>query len=325
MRAMVVTAFGGPEVLQPREVEAPRPGPGQVQIQVAATSVNFADILARRGLYHGGAQAPFVPGLDAAGTIAALGEGVAGWQVGQRVAGMLSGGTYAELAVADPVSLFALPDSVDWETAAAFPVLGVTAYNILHLAGRLAAGETVLVHAAAGGVGTTAVQMARLLGAGQVIGTVGDDAKAALVRELGADAAINYRTADLAARVLELTDGRGVDVILDSVSGEVFRESLRCLAQFGRIVVFGRSSGQAGTVQTTELDGVNRAVIGYSSGHYRRNRPAALRPAGETVLGWLAEGRWRPIIGHRYPLAEAAAAQQLIERRASTGKVLLLP
>lgn len=325
MRAVVVSAFGGPEVLQAVELEAPTPGPGQVAVQVAATSVNFADILARRGLHHGIAPPPFVPGLDFAGTIVALGAGVEGLRVGQRVAGMPSGGSYAEQVLADTIGTFPLPDSVDWERGAAFPVLGITAYNLLQLAGRLAPGETVLVHAAAGGVGSTALQLARLLGAGRVFGTAGDAAKTALVSELGADAAIDYRRERFADRVLELTDGRGADLILDSVSGEVFRESLRCLAPFGRIVVFGRASGQPASVETTELDSVNRAVIGYSSGHYRRNRPAALRPAGETVLGWLAEGRWRPIIGHRYPLAEAAAAQQLVESRQSTGKVLLLP
>ena len=325
MRAVFVTGFGGTEVLRVQETEAPRPGPGQVLIQVAATGVNFADILARQGRYHGGAQPPFIPGLDVAGTITAVGEGVTGLRVGQRVAAFPEGGSYAEQVVADPVLVYPLPDGVDWDTAAAFPTVGVTAYNVLALAGRLTPGETVVVHAAAGGVGTTAVQVARLLGAGRVVGTVGDDAKAGVVRELGADAVINYRREPVADRVLELTDGKGADVILDSVAGELFQQSLRCLAPFGRLVVFGQASGQPGTALSGDFYPRNQALVGYSTGSYRRLRPTALRPAAEKVLNWLAEGRLRLVVSRRYPLVEAAAAQRWIEQRHSTGKVLLVP
>ncbi len=325
MRAVVVTAFGGPEVLQYQEVPDPRPGLGQVLIRVAATGVNFADIQARRGRYHGEATPPFIPGLDAAGTIVAVGEGVHGLRVGQRVAAFPLGGSYAEFVLADPALVYPLPDGVDFDTAAAFPTIGITAYNLLRTAGQLAEGETVLIHAAAGGVGTTAVQVARLLGAGRVLGTVGDDAKAELVRGLGADVVINYRREDFAARVRELTDGRGADVILDSVAGPVFRASLTCLAPFGRLVVFGQASGEPGQVPSADLYPLNRAVIGYSTGGYRRLRPAALRPAAEVVLDWLATRRLHLIISRRFALAEAAEAHRLVESRASTGKVLLLP
>ena len=324
MRTIVVSEFGGPEVLRSMEAPVPTPGAGQVLIQVAATSVNFADIMARLGRYHGGAQPPFVPGLDVAGTITAVGDGVTDLRVGQRVAAFPAGGAYAEQVLADPVLVYPLPDAVDFETAAAFPTIGITAYNLLHLCGRVAEGETVLVHAAAGGVGTTAVQMARLLSAGCVLGTVGDDAKAALVRELGADAVINYRREDIAERVRALTDGKGADVILDSVAGPVFAASQACLAPFGRHLVFGQASGEPGQVPSN-LYGQNQAVIGYSTGSYRRARPAALRPAALQVLDWLTEGRLRLVIARRFPLGEVAEAHRFVESRASTGKVLLLP
>ncbi|HEY7059952.1 MAG TPA: quinone oxidoreductase [Chloroflexota bacterium] len=326
MRAVVVTEPGGPEVLQVQELPEPTPGPGQVQIRVAATGVNFADIMARRGRYHGAPSGGgFVPGLDVAGTITALGEGVAGLSVGQRVAAFPAGGSYAEVVVADPVMVYPLPDNVDFETAAAFPTIGVTAYNLLKTVGRLGEGETVLVHAAAGGVGTTAVQAARLLGAGRVFGTVGDDAKAGVVRDLGADAVINYRQEEFAPRVRALTGDAGADVVLDSVAGPVTAASMSCLAPFGRLVVFGQASGEPGQVPTSEFYPLNRAVLGYSTGGYRRLRPAGLRPAAEAVLDWLAAGRLQIVIGRRYPLAEAAEAQRFVESRASTGKVLLLP
>jgi NADPH2:quinone reductase len=245
--------------------------------------------------------------------------------VGQRVAAFPAGGSYAEQVVADPVLVYVLPEGVDFETAAAFPTVGVTAYNLLTLVGRLAPGETVLVHAAGGGVGTTAVQMARRLGAGKVIGTVGDDAKVGLVRDLGADEVINYRREDFAARVRDLTDGIGADVILDSVAGPTFAGSLTCLAPFGRLVVFGQASGEPGVARSADLYGLNRAVLGYSTGGYRRLRPAALRPAAEAVLHLLAGGEVRFVVGGRYSLAEAADAHRFVESRQSTGKILLVP
>jgi NADPH:quinone reductase len=250
---------------------------------------------------------------------------VSGLEVGQRVAAFPAGGSYAEQVLADPALVYALPEGVDFDTAAAFPTIGVTAYNLLTLVGRLSAGETVLVHAAGGGVGTTAIQMARRLGAGKVIGTVGDDAKVALVHELGADEVINYRAEDFAARVRDLTGGNGADVILDSVAGPTFEASLSCLAPFGRLVVFGQASGEPGVARSADLYGLNRAVLGYSTGGYRRLRPAALRPAAEAVLHLLAGGEIRFVVGGRYPLAEAADAHRLLESRQSTGKILLVP
>ena len=286
------------------------------------TGVNFADVQARRGAYHGGQQPPFVPGLDCAGTIAAVGPGAEGLRVGQRVAAFPPNGSYAEIVVAPVVTTYALDDAISEDDAASLLML-VTAYNVLTFAGRFAPGETVLVHAAAGGVGSTAVQMARALGADTIFATAGGAAKCALAREAGADVAIDYLSEDFAQRVLDATNGRGVDVILDSVAGDVFDAGLTALAAFGRIVAFGMASGKPGTVRTNQLHPTNRAVIGYSSGSYRKLRPEALRPAVDASLRLVAEGKVHVMVGARFPLRDAAGAHRLVESRASHGKVLL--
>lgn len=325
MKAVVLPRYGGPEVLSYEEVADPVPGAGEVLVRVEAASINFADAKLRVGQYHQGAPPPTIPGLDVGGTVAALGRGVTGLAVGDRVAAGLSGGGYAELAVAKASLVWRLPESVATDTGAAFPIAGITAYNVLALAGRLAPGESVVVHSAAGGVGTTAAQLARILGAGLVIGTVGDPAKVVAARDAGCDEVIVREEEDFVARVNELTSGAGADVILDSVAGETLTRGLDCLAPFGRLVAYGISAGEPGRVLSNQLHPVNRAVVGYSSGHYRRYRPEALRPAAEAVLGLLAEGRLRLVIGHRFPLAEAAKAHELIESRSSIGKILLVP
>lgn len=325
MKAVVLPRYGGPEVLSYEEVADPVPGAGEVLVRVEAASINFADAKLRVGQYHQGAPPPTIPGLDVGGTVAALGRGVTGLAVGDRVAAGLSGGGYAELAVAKASLVWRLPESVATDTGAAFPIAGITAYNVLALAGRLAPGESVVVHSAAGGVGTTAAQLARILGAGLVIGTVGDPAKVVAARDAGCDEVIVREEEDFVARVNELTSGAGADVILDSVAGETLTRGLDCLAPFGRLVAYGISAGEPGQVLSNQLHPVNRAVVGYSSGHYRRYRPEALRPAAEAVLGLLAEGRLRLVIGHRFPLAEAAKAHELIESRSSIGKILLVP
>ena len=325
MYAIFVTKHGPPEVLELMDAPTPEPGPGQVRIKVAATTVNFADIQSRRGSYHGSAAPPFIPGLEVAGTVDKLGPGVVGLDVGQRVAAHADGGSYAQYAVGRSVGVFPLPDSIEWEPAACFPSVGTTSFNLLNLAGRLQPGETVLIHAAAGGIGSTAVQLARVLGASKIIGTVGSAEKAKLILELGADAAINYREEDVAERVRELTSGTGVDVVLDGVGADTFESSVKSLAPYGRLVAFGQSSGPPTPVSFGQLYGDNKSIVGYSTGGRRRTRPEDLRPAGLAVLKLLAAGRWKPVIGGSYPLEQAGEAQRLVEDRASVGKVLLIP
>ena len=324
MHVIEVGSYGDPSVLAWRERDEPTPGPGEVAIRVTKTGVNFADVQARRGTYHGGQAPPFVPGLDCAGTIVALGEGVGGLRVGARVAAFPPSGSYAEVVVVPVATTYALEPAIPDDDAASLLML-VTAYNVLNFAGRLAPGESVLVHAAAGGVGSTAVQIARALGAGTIFATVGSEAKRAIARDAGADVVIDYRSEDFARRVLEETGGRGVDLILDSVAGEVFTAGLTALAPFGRLVAYGMASGTPGTVRTNELHPSNRAVVGYSSGSYRKLRPEALRPAADASLRLVAEGKVRVVVGARFPLREAADAHRLVESRAGHGKVLLTP
>lgn len=323
MKAIVVEASGGPERLVYAEVPDPVPGPGQVRIRTALTGLNYADVQARRGGYEAGSQLPFMPGLDVVGVVEALGEGVQGLPVGQRVAAFAVGGSYAEKVLSSAVSVYPVPEGLSDEKVSGLTVL-VTAYNILAWAGRLGRGETVLIHAAAGGVGSTAVQLAKALGAGKVIGTVGGAEKAELPRRLGADEVlVGYE--GLAGRVLELTGNTGADLILDSIAGKVFEEGMRCLAPFGRLVVYGHSGGQAGNFGTRSLHRQNKAVIGYSSGHYRRFRPEALRSTVEKVFERIEGDEVQLVIGAKFRLEEANKAHALMESRHSVGKILLYP
>ncbi|HXF34344.1 MAG TPA: zinc-binding dehydrogenase [Candidatus Acidoferrales bacterium] len=322
MHAIVVDAVGEPSVLQWKEVPDPKPGPGQVAIKVTLTSVNFADVQQRRGTGAGVAKTPFTPGLDCMGTVLALGEGVKDLRVGQRVSASPDAGSYAEIVVARDVLTVPVDDAISDEAAASSTVL-VTAYNLLTLVGRLQRGESVLIHAAAGGVGSTAVQMAKQLGVGKIFATAGGEQKLKIARDLGADVAIDYVKDDFAKAIADATGGTGVDVVLDAVGGDVFVKGLPVLANFGRYCVYGQSSGSPGSLTTDLLHRSNRAVLGYSSGHYRRNRPAAIRPAIEAALKMAKDGKVKILDGGRFPLRDAAKAHQLVESRASTGRLFL--
>lgn len=324
MKAVVVTAFGRPDVLRYVDKEMPVPGPGEVRIRTVATSVNFADVMARQGRYHAGGQPPFVPGLDVAGTVDELGEGVdAGWQ-GKRVVAFPSGGSYSEYVVAKVDLTYEIPENLDWHTAAGMLTVAVTSYELLTKVTQLAAGERVLVHAAAGGVGSVALQLARHLGASRVIGVVGSTKKMEFASTHGADVVIKAANGGFAEGVLEATERKGVDVILDSVAGDGFAENLRCLAPFGRIAAFGSASGKPGQVQTQELHGSCRSVRGYSMGTTRRLRPQTLRPSVDAVLGLAASGKLHVPVSARFPLEDCKKAHELLESRQSTGKIVLV-
>lgn len=246
MRAVRVEEPGGPEALVSRELETPEPGVGEVSIRVEVAGVNYADTGVRAGMMFGPHQheLPLTPGFEVAGTVAALGEGVEGPAEGTRVAAVLYSGGYAEYAVSRAESLVEVPDGVSLEVAtAALLVQGVTAYGVLHDAGRFVPGESVLVQAAAGGIGSLAGRFARLAGADRVIGIAGSEEKR-LVLELGVDLAVDYGEEDWPERVLEATDGRGVDVVLESVGGDAGARAFECLAPLGRLVMFGAASGR---------------------------------------------------------------------------------
>ncbi|MEW9123479.1 MAG: NADPH:quinone oxidoreductase family protein [Thermotaleaceae bacterium] len=323
MRAIVIEEFGGPEVLTLKDMDIPKITEKEVLIRVAAASVNFADIKTRKGEYHGAGKPPLIPGIDVAGTVEEVGAEVTTLKKGDRVIAFPKKGSYAEYTVADEKLTYLIPDTIDFDTAAASPIVAFTSYNLLKQVGRLIVGESVLIHAAAGGIGTTAIQFAKLLGATKVIGTVSSDEKAAVARKMGADMVINYREGKFADKVNEATDGKGVDIILDSVGGEVFNESLNCLAMYGRIVNYNSSSGTGGTVNTKQIHPTCRSVLGYSIGTTQKHRPESLQETAKHVIPLLEQGKINFLISETYPLEEAPKAHQAIESRKSVGKILL--
>jgi NADPH:quinone reductase len=321
MKAVLVNEFGGPETLVYTDVATPTVGPDEVLIQVAWTSVNFADIKSRYG--KKGAKVPFIPGLDAAGIVVEVGSEVKNIKVGERVAAFPKNGSYAEFVVVKEVLTFPIPDNLGFESAAACPTVSFLSYKLLADIGRLTLGETVLIHSAAGGVGTTAIQMAKILGAGYVIGTVGNRAKIPAALEAGADQVICYEEDDFAEKVNEWTNGEGADIILDSLSGWVSEKSLQCLAPYGRLVHFGNSSGGVGHFETKDLHASCRSILGFSLGTTRKKRPETLKDTADKVLSYIAAGRLSIKIGHQFELKDAKRAHELVESRQSTGKVLL--
>jgi len=322
MKAIQVFQTGGPEQLKLTDVPVPVPGPGQALVKIAASGVNFIDIYFRTGLYK--ADPPFTPGQEAAGTVEAVGPGVTEVQPGDRVAYAMPRGAYAECAVVSAWQLVPLPEAVDFPTAAAAMLQGMTAHYLTHSAWPLKAGETCLVHAAAGGAGRLIAQVARLLGA-RVIGTVGSEAKAEVAREAGIDEVINYATQDFEAETRRLTGGRGVDVVYDSVGAATFMKSLGSLRPRGMLALFGQSSGAVPPFDPTILNSKGSLFLTRPSlGHYTATRNELLWRAGD-VLGWIGEGKLKLRIERTYPLAEAARAHIDLEGRKTAGKLLLVP
>lgn len=324
MKAMVVTESRGIGSLTLQDLPEPKPDEGQVAIRMEATAVSFADIEAREGRYHTPRKPPVVPGHDVAGVVTAVGPGVGDVKVGDRVTAISFSGSFAEIVIAHTAVTWILPNEIDIQSGAAFPTNGVTAYNLLTLAGKMQTGETVVIHSAAGGVGTTTIQLAKILGAKNIIGTVGSSSKKELVKNLGCTHVINYREEDFTAEVMKITNKRGADLILDSVAGSTTEKSLQCLAPWGRIVVYGMSGGKPGNIPTNFLHVGNRSAIGYSTSGYRYNCPDVLRPSGEAVLELLKARKIRMIISAHYSLHEANEALDLVESRKSTGRVILL-
>ncbi|WP_371645767.1 quinone oxidoreductase family protein [Streptomyces mirabilis] len=325
MRAVEIQEYGGPEVLRVVEAEVPTPGPGQVSIDVAYTGVNFADLKARADGYRVPAL-PFVPGLEASGRVRALGAGVTGLAVGQEVAALTQGGAYADVVVADAVTVFPLPPGVDLRTGATLPTVLPTAYALIHTVGRLQPGETVLVQGAAGGVGTVLGQLANAAGAGAVLGVVSSEAKAEYAREHGYDEVVvtSSTTPSFAKEVREATDGRGVDLALDPVGGETLRASLDSLAPFGRLVSFGNASGaQPWQVGQPDLYPLALSVSGFSILTLAQTSPTELRALTERAFRTVVDGVVSLPVTAEFALQDAAEAHRLMGTRTSTGKLLL--
>jgi len=322
MKAIQIHETGGPEVLQLAELSIPQPGPGQALIRVEAIGVNFIEIYFRKGVYK--AALPLVPGSEAAGTVEELGPGVTGFAAGDAVASVSVLGSYAEYALVPAAQLVKTPAGLSMEKAAAAMLQGMTAHYLAHSTFPLKAGDTALVHAGAGGVGLLLTQIAARLGA-RVITTVSTAAKAELSREAGASDVILYTEQDFEAEVKRLTDGKGVDVVYDSVGKTTFDQSLNCLRPRGMLALFGASSGPVPPFDLIQLSGKGSLFITRPTlWHYVATREELEWRAGD-VLGWAARGELKLRTEHVYPLAEAAQAQTDLEDRKTTGKILLVP
>lgn len=321
MRAVEFQKYGDPEVLQVVEAEAPEPGPGQVTIDVAYAGVNFADLKARAEGYRV-ASLPYRPGLEVSGRIRTVGQGVAALRPGQEVAALVGGSGYAEVVAAEATTVFPLPEGLDLRTAATFPTVLPTAYALLHEVGRVRAGESVLVHGAAGGIGTAAGQLARAAGAGAVYGVVSSPAKAGHALEHGYDEVFTLDTFDDDVHLA--TGGKGVDLVLDPIGGDTLRRGLDTLAVFGRLVSFGNASGaEPWRIGQADLATQGRSVAGFSLLALAQSAPDALRSLTERAFRAATDGTVTLPVTAEFPLSDAAEAHRLMGGRTSTGKLLL--
>lgn len=319
MKAIQITMLEGPHVVELVEVDAPVANDDQVVIAVKAAGVSFPEVLQTRGLYQFKPPLPFTPGSEVAGEVIAADEST-GFKPGDRVAGFCMLGGFAEQAVAQADMVFALPDSVSFEQGASFPLNYLTAYFSLVERGHLAEGESVLVHGAAGGVGTAAIQIAKAFGAGRVVAVTSTPEKGAVALEAGADEFV------LAEGFKDSVKANGgVDLVVDPVGGDRFTDSLRCLNEDGRLLVIGFTDGEIPTVQVNRLLLNNLSVVGVGWGAYALKRPGHIAREWAAILPHIESGALNPVIGSTYPLADAAAALALIDDRKATGKVLLTP
>ncbi len=314
MKATQISEFGGPEVLELTEMPDPEAPTGHTLVTVSRAGVNFADTHVTRNDYLADQQLPMVPGGEISGTT----------PDGRRVAALLMNGGYAEKVAVPDASLIPIPDSVDDDQAAALLLQGLTARSILRVSANLQPGESVVIHAAAGGTGSIAIQLAKRMGAGRIIALASSPEKRDLTLELGADVAVDSRAEDLREAILEANGGDPVDVVLEMSGGDAFEQSLRALAPFGRLVTFGIASREENQVKTGHLMRNSRGVIGFWLVHLF-TRPDLLRAGLEEVYGAAAEGDLKAVIGGVYPLSEARRAHEELAGRKTTGKLLLDP
>lgn len=323
MHAVVITQPGDPDVLQWTEVEDPAPGPGEVLIDVAASGVNRADLMQRQGLYPSPPGVPPYPGLECSGTVAAVGAGVTVWKPGDEVCALLAGGGYAERVVVPAGQVLPVPSSVTLATAAALPETACTVYANVFQAARLSAGETLLIHGGASGIGTMAIQLAKSAGA-TVAATAGSAEKLATCRELGADIAINYREEDFVERIKDATKGNGADVILDIMGASYLARNVDALAIDGRLVSIGMQGGSRAELDLGKLM-VRRGTIMATTLRARppEQKAAIVGAVRERVWPLVDAGKIRPVIYRELPIYEAAEAHRIMATSTHTGKILL--
>ena len=340
MRALVCEAYGPVENLKIKDMPRPTPEPGEVLVKVGAAGVSFAALLGVQGKHQNKPPLPFVPGNEIAGEVVALGEGVENLEVGQRIATGGSRGGFAEYCVTIAANAVPIPDAMPYAEATNFPTLYPTAYGALKWKADLQPGEVLLVHGAGGGSGLTGIEVGKAMGA-TVIASAGGADKLAAARSAGADHLIDYRTEDLRTKVLELTDGRGADVIYDPVGGDAFAASMRCVAPEGRIIPMGFASGVIPQIPANILLVKNVTVIGFYYGYYNgwggktaptakeadalARRRALVMDAQSELMRWFTEGRLKAMVAGKFDLADYVKAFKLIEERTVVGKAVLVP
>ncbi len=322
MKAVRISQTGGPEVLKYVDAPDPCPGQGQVVVDLKAIGINFTDVLSRSGV-NPPASLPAILGLEGAGVVSAVGQGVTEVKVGDRVAYSSNPASYAEKVVVPSARLVKLPGALKFQDGAAVMLQGMTAHYLCHSTYPLKAGETALIHAAAGGVGLLLIQMAKALGA-RVIGTVSTEDKAQLARQAGADHVVNYAEQDFEAEVSKITGGAGVEVVYDSVGKTTFDKSIASLKPRGYMALYGQASGPVPPVPVSVLNSKSLFLTRPGLAHYTRTRDELLQRAGD-VLGWVSSGKLKLHIHGEFPLRDAPEAHRQLAGRLTTGKLLLIP
>ncbi len=322
MKAVIVNEWVKPSELAVGEMDAPQIEAGKVRVRVRAASLNFADTLIVQGLYQEKPPFPFVPGGEVGGDVIEVGAGVRHVKVGDRVAALCGTGGFAEEVVCDAMTVVPIPDNMDYETAAGFVIAYGTSHVGLAHRAKLQAGETLLVHGAAGGVGLTAVELGKLMGA-TVIATASSAEKLALTQQYGADHIINYKEEDFRARVKEITGKKGADVIYDPVGGDVFDQSLRCIAWEGRLLVVGFASGRIPKAPANLMLVKNCSIVGLYWGAYARRNPQVLLGSLQQLMRWFSEGKIKPHVSQTFALEDVGSAMKTMLTRKAMGKVVL--
>ncbi|HET9838207.1 MAG TPA: NADPH:quinone oxidoreductase family protein [Candidatus Angelobacter sp.] len=322
MRAVLCKEWGGPEKLVVEDVASPPIKDGAVRIAVHAAGINFADLLLISGQYQEKPAFPFTPGMEAAGTVTEAGAGVSGVKAGDRVMALCGTGGYAEEIIIDANRVYKIPDTMDFASAAGFPVVYGTSHGAFDWRAHLKPGEWLLVHGAAGGVGLTAVEIGKIMGA-RVIACAGSPEKLEIARQYGADHLIDYSREDIRERVKAITGGHGADVVYDPVGGDAFEASLRSIAWGGRIIIIGFAAGKISQIPANIVLVKNIDIIGFYWGSHMARRPELLSESYAKLLGWFEQGKLKPHISAQLPLNDAAKAMNLLRERKSTGKVVL--
>lgn len=322
MKALLCKEFGDPDILVMEEIEEPKVAAGTVKIQVHSVGLNFPDTLMIAGKYQFKPAFPFAPGMESAGVVTEVGEGVTDIKVGDRVMSNHGVGGFAEYVVAPAEATYVIPDNMPFDQAAGFPVTYGTTYHALVDRAQIKEGEVLLVHGAAGGVGLNAVELGKVLGA-TVIGTVGSDEKMNIVRQYGADHVINYSTESIKDRVKELTGGKGADVIYDPVGGDAFDQSMRCINWEGRLLVIGFASGRIAELKTNLALLKGCSVMGVFWGDFARRTPERNRANFAAMLKMVEEGKINPHVSTHFPLEQGADAMKALLSRKTTGKVII--